>query len=476
MNNQNKIEGAKDIVLHPSLDINNGVVILGFRYKNAKRKPEDLFLITHNNRTSYITNTAFSTEGHSFFIEKNKRALAWLEERWGVERVNTFLNNPSSNSVSLDAVFREVSELTKDYVALEKDIDYLISTAWIIGTYFFPIFSAYPMLSIKGPKGSGKSQYLNVLGKFCFNAIKARPTFAALSDTVDALRGTYLIDQADSLNIKGNEQLLDSLTDSYKRGGGKRRLLNMDKGKRELVELEMYSPKAFASIRELPEDLRDRCLPIVLIKSQKNFRDPDDNSFDWSEMRGKLYRLLIDSYKLIGSHYAVAQVEYRQTAKISGRRLELWLPLEVILKCSGVGDKIIQEANTRFLNQYGFSEYEPSELDEAVIVALKDSFVAIEEQVLSPKDIAYLIKPEIFMAIDDDKQKAKKVGWTINNYNLATDKLKRSKEGVRYLFQKSKVEQIYNSYFNSEDLHTPSYTDTNKTVVAELPEVHNQSP
>jgi hypothetical protein len=42
--------------------------------------------------------------------------------------------------------------------------------------------------------------------------------------------------------------------------------------------METYGPKAFASIRELPEDLRDRCLELPLIRSQRNFADPDDDN------------------------------------------------------------------------------------------------------------------------------------------------------------------------------------------------------
>jgi len=163
-----------------------------------------------------------------------------------------------------------------------------------------------------------------LLTQLCFNAIKARPSVAALGDTVDALRGTCLIDQADSLERKGGEDLLDILADSYKKSGGKRRIIAFDKGKnREIIELETFGPKAFASIRELPEDLRDRCLELPLIRSRRNFADPDDDNEDWRKIRGKLYTLLIAIYELVSTYYFIKKRSYKENKAILGRSLEL---------------------------------------------------------------------------------------------------------------------------------------------------------
>ena len=99
---------------------------------------------------------------------------------------------------------------------------------------------------------------------------------------------------------------MDILADSYKKGGGKRRVVEFSKDKaRSVTEFETYAPKAFASIKELPEDLRDRCIAMPLIRSQKNFPDPDDSIVDWREMRGKIYKYLIYDYGTIESTYSV---------------------------------------------------------------------------------------------------------------------------------------------------------------------------
>jgi len=462
-----KLVGFNGVLLHPSLDIKDGILVLGFRYR-SESKIEDAFLVTFDGSTKLFQKDDFVYKEKKYSIDKSSRKLAWIEVCWGLEVVNSFIEKQlrSSNNLVPVEVFKEIVESSKKYIELEKDIDYVLLTAWIIGTYFYPIFSAYPMLNLKGPKGSGKSQCLNFLRQLCFNAIKARPTLAALGDTVDSLRGTYLIDQADSLDRKGSEDLLDILTDSYKKGGGKRRVIDIDKNKsRQVREFETYSPKAFASIKELPQDLRDRCLAIPLIRSSKNFHDPDEDTDDWRKMRDKLYRLLILQYPVVASAYEIMKVGYRTSNEIVGRQLELWLPIETMLAHIGMAD-YIAEAKKRFKSQYGFTEYEPSDLDEKVITAIYEQLRDKEKIELTPKAISEFVGPETW-GFDNDRQRAAKVGWVIKGFNLSNEKLARTKDGHRYLFTKDKIEKIYNSYFKPSEKPTPIYIDTEDTINTE---------
>ena len=458
--NENKKDNQLEVfdgeLLHPALDIKDGILVIGFRYRSKPQEEKEIFIVASDGNIQITNSEMFKRNGKNYYFERRNRKLIRIEEKWGITQLQKFLNDYAELrvSVSPERIFEEVLVLTKRYVELEQEVDYCLLTAWIFGTYFFPAFYAYPFLHIKAPKRSGKSQCLNFLTQLCFNAVKARPSLAALSDTVDALRGTYLIDQADALERRGNEELLDLLSDSYKKGGGKRRVVVFDKKKsRETVEFETYSPKAFASIRELPEDLRDRCLIVPLIRSQRNFPDPDDSNENWREIRGKIYTLLATSYDFIGSNYSIKKIEYRQSKEILGRNLELWLPFEVILEYVGMQDKI-KEAKSRFLSQYGFSEYEPSELEEEVIKAILQQLQEQIETILTPKEITELISPDIFSASDAPKQRAAKVGWAIKKFNLASEKKIRTKDGMRYLFKKGRVESVYQSYFKTTEEHT----------------------
>jgi len=464
-----QIEYFDGVFFHPSLDIKDNILVIGFRYRSGPQEDKNIFITIIEGSVQIIYGDSFTRNNKAYYFEKRNRKLMRIEEKWNLTSLNKFVNdyNQLKTNVSARNIFETILALAKKYVELDKDINYYLLTAWIIGTYFSPIFYAYPFLHIKAPKRSGKSQCLSFLTQLCFNAIKARPSLAALGDTVDSLRGTCLIDQADSLERKGNEDLLDILADSYKKSGGKRRIITMDKGKnREITELETYGPKAFASIKELPEDLRDRCLEIPLIRSKRNFNDPDDDNENWKEIRGNLYTLLMANYNLANSYYNVKKTEYRFNKKLLGRSLELWLPFEVILECAGMRNKI-QDAQKEFLSQYSFSEYEPSELEQEVIEIILEELADKEKIIMSPLEIVSLTKDGANANGNTPKQNAVKIGRAINKFNLATRKEPRTKDGVKYLFEKSKVEYIYNSYWKISEEHTlpaltDNYTDTNK--------------
>jgi len=447
------LKGFEGELVHPSLDIKNNILILGFRLRVNQKEEKKIFLITKDGTADISEDDSFEQGGIRYFFDLKKRMLARLEERWGIEDARVFLDDQKEVMRTCfpkpNELFAEIANLLKRYIDLEDDSDYALVSAWIIGTYFFPLFSAYPFLHIKAPKRSGKSQLLGLLRQLCFNAVKARPSLAALSDTVDALRGTYLIDQADSLSRKGNEDLLDILADSYKKGGGKRRVVEFGKDKaRSVTEFETYGPKAFASIKELPEDLRDRCLIVSLMRSARNFPDPNENEGLWKTMRAKLYKHLMDSYTNLDSFYTLKKLQAKADNSMIGRHLELWLPLEAILSNCGMSDGNIANAKSRFLSWYGFAEYEPSEIEEAVVNAIRKQFDGgLTEIVLSPSEIADLLPPDTFSAGKTPAQRASAVGRIIKKFNLASAKLDRSTKGNRYKFEQPKVAKIWDGYF-----------------------------
>jgi hypothetical protein len=460
------IQGFEGELMHPSLDIKNNVLVLGFRYRANEKDEKKIFFIADGN-ISITEDTSFEANGMRFFFDMKKRMLPRLEERWGLSDAKIFLDDQANITASCypkpGELFLEISNLIKRFIELEQDTDYSLVSAWIIGTYFFPLFSAYPFLHIKAPKRSGKSQLLGLLRQLCFNAVKARPSLAALSDTMDALRGTYLIDQADSLGRPGNEDLLDILADSYKKGGGKRRVVEFGKDKaRSVTEFETYGPKAFASIKELPEDLRDRCLIVSLMRSKKNFPDPNENDEMWKRTRGQLYRHLIDSFTNVDSFYVLKKAESKTNDSMVGRHLELWLPLEAILMNCGMGAENIVAARQRFLSWYGFAEYEPSEIEAAVVSTIQKQFTdaGADEIILLPSEIADLLPPDIFPLSKTPAQRASSIGWTVKKFNLASEKLGRSGKGNRYKFERSKVAMVWERYFAESPTHPTRATAT----------------
>ena len=458
-------------MLHPSLEIKAGVALVGFRYRASVKHERVIYVIATNGRIHYVHDNIFSLGDQQYVVERGGRMLMPLAGRLHPETLWAFIEDYNSGTplglARPRVVFEQVQTVLTKYVELETAIDYAIVTAWAIGTYFFPLFAAYPFLHVKAPKGSGKSQLLMLLAELCHNAVKARPTFAALCDTVDALRGTYLIDQADALTHWHHEELADILTDSYKRGGGKRRLREQDsRGRWRTVERETYGPKVFASTRELPADLRDRCLVVPLIRSQQNFLAPDEEAEDWRALRGHLYALLLTEHTYVANIYELRKREYRAASAITGRELELWLPLAVLLECLGASD-VLDTARARFAAQYQFTEYHLSAFDEEVIKAVHSALLTQERLVLAPTDIVDLMDAALFKVGLDAIQKGAMVGRAIRRLNLASAQATRSKHHVRYVFERAKVARVYANYVQADHEPPPSFTQENSGVTPE---------
>ncbi len=473
------IDYFEDIAFHPSLDIKHDILLLGFRVKPEMNKEENLFVVVSKDVMQVIKEGVFAINGNTYNIDVKGRKLAKLSKQWSKNELDSFRKERFENltSVAPQEVITKVTDALKKYVELDEP-DYTIVSAWIVGTYFFPIFSAYPYLHIKAPKGSGKTQCLSFLNQTCFNATKARASLPAMRDTVDSLRGTYLMDQADALRRPNMEDFLDILTDSYKRGGGDVRKMIADKGKNwSLEEFQAYGPKGFASIHPLPEDLRDRCIIVALTKSGKNFHPLNEEDSLWKELRGELYKLLVSHFSSILMEYQVRTIAYKHNPSMVGRELELWLPLEVLMERFGVPPSEQRQAKERFLSQYGFAEAQVNDLEREVIERIRKSIGEQLEITLTPKEIADTIDSLWFEDVDTLKQRSAEVGKIISKFNLSTRKLPRNKQGERYVFAKEKVEKIYQGYFvqESDDEHSSTYTNTNNQVVIEGLSVNAQS-
>jgi hypothetical protein len=260
------------------------------------------------------------------------------------------------------------------------------------------------------------------------------------------------------------EDFLDVLTDSYKRDGGSARKMVQIKNEWKLEEFDAYGPKGFASINQLPEDLRDRCIVVPLIRSSKNYAPVDKGDSFWKDIRGELYVALINNYLGIESTYILKRVGYRDNKEIYGRRLELWLPIEVVLGEFLVPEEEIEIAKQRFLSRYEFAVYQTSDIEVAVIDTILSMMKGKNEITLRPKEIAPKIDTELFDPDDKftfmtQKQKSSMVGRSITKFNLSSQKLPRDSQGEKYLFTREHVEKVYQGYFESKKEDTQTYTE-----------------
>jgi hypothetical protein len=221
--NQGKEQSVSDLQeshnLHPAIDFLEGAMTLGFRVTMPDGE-QGLVMVLSDGRVvkDWVTPEEMEIDGHTYRINGHCEP-PFINDTWGLDRLKAFLEHPTKPQ----GLFAELKRALRQYLDLPEPA-YGLLAAWIIGTYFAHLFTAYPFIHLYGPKETGKSKTLEALRCVCFNAWKGRDiSVAAMGDTVEGMRGTMLIDQAENLN----PDLVGLLADSYKKAGGRRRIVEV---------------------------------------------------------------------------------------------------------------------------------------------------------------------------------------------------------------------------------------------------------
>lgn len=162
--------------------------------------------------------------------------------------------------------YRNIIDILKEYLDLREEY-YNIISLWIIGTYFHKEFPSYPFLFLNAMKGSGKTRSMNLITTLSKNGqLLNSLTEAVLFRTTGALA----IDEFEGINRKGNENLRELLNSAYKRGAVVKRMRQKktNEGTEMVVEeFEVYRPIVLANIWGMDNVLGDRCITLILERS-----------------------------------------------------------------------------------------------------------------------------------------------------------------------------------------------------------------
>ena len=369
-------------IVHPSYDINDDFIILGFKETVViDNKPEErnIYIFGKNNNFQLIKEDVFQVDDTKLVFDTRGRLLMNVNEKWSMVGINNFIKQP----LKLRNLYAEIKNIIRKHIEYQRDAHYGLVTAWIISTYFHRCFNAVVFLFFFGKKGTGKSRNLDILERLAFNAIKMQGiSVASLADTVDGIRGAFLIDQAESLSNPKNEEMLGIIADSYTIGGGRRRIVHISNKSRKVMEFETYAPKAFASIKEIHYDLKDRCILLTMPKTMNDYPYPEKHLPIWAEVRDKLYKLLLTSWKEVQEIYETAGEGMTLRVK------ELWKPIDTILQLENVPEEEQKDIKSAFLESMEETQAELSDREHELFEVLKSILKDGNELRLTVKDIA----------------------------------------------------------------------------------------
>lgn len=293
-------------------------------------------------------------------MELNKEDLELLKE---------------DNKEKLRKAYFLLIKILNKYLDLKPEY-YDIIALWIIGTYYHKQFITFPYLFLNAVKGSGKSRALRLITTLSWNGELTNN----LSESVlfrTAGEHTLGIDELEHIGSKDKSTLRELLNSAYKQGVSVKRVYKNKGKEREeynTEEFKLYTPIIMANIWGMDEVVGDRCLSLILEKSNKkevtllmeNFEHDDDillfkSTFSVgsvvSDAKNNIYTAWNDYILSINNTYtsyisSITNTTYTsdifflkiKESGIEGRHLELFFPLFMIAIDIGYLDELINIA------------------------------------------------------------------------------------------------------------------------------------
>jgi DNA primase catalytic core len=330
--------------INPALDLVDGTMILLAPQKvRSAGNPIPRWqntVITSARESFVLTHQELSArDWHAPSLERVDVRIA--EERYSRQVIEGFLNGSLNGDIA--AAFREIRRTLKLYLDFtdERTYDYL--ACWIIGTYFFPVFSHYPYVHFTGPKGSGKSQCLHVLRNLCHNGkIAGSMTLAVQFRLIGALQPTLLFDEMENLGQTQHTELHRMLKYGFERNGPEVWRMESSQNRMEMSSWSVYCPRAFASIDGMEDVIASRSVQIIMERSySEEIKNRTVNADDpiWQKLRDQIFLVTMEEGQHIKRIHDTLQKPHQ--INYSGRDWDIFKGILVVAEA--IGDEQVKE-------------------------------------------------------------------------------------------------------------------------------------
>lgn len=435
-------EDGREIV-HPTFDLRDGFLLYGFRIErvNADGKLEEVPVRVVSERTAagmelrVESGDSFGVAGREYVADPRWRPPL-LEDRWSAAGLRSLVEGAAGPPKPADC-YRCVRRVLRRHLDYADAGAYPVLTAFVLLTYVARAFPAVPYIGLLGPKGTGKSQTLDVLERLSFNAYKGRVTAAGLGDTTSALRGTVLVDQAQRLS----EELLDLLVDGYRRDGGRRRVVDVD-NRGNPHEFETFGPKALASAQGIDDDLMDRLVVIHTAPAARPIQPLPASEEKFEAVRDALYGSALAFWPLY-----VEQARDLEYEELRTRGEELWRPLKAILQVADAPDADKAAARALYRRSTVETVAELGDWELALLDELGVRFKATDNDKLEVVNTDLLSGVHRRLGLEDvedgPRPTERWLGNQLDRLNLLDGNERRSVEGKRrrfYTFTRNRVD------------------------------------
>jgi hypothetical protein len=214
---------------------------------------------------------------------------------------------------TVDLIF-QIRSLLVRHLFFRNPRSPLLIALWILGTYVYQSFTVFGYLWVNSAeKRSGKSRLLEILEKLTSNATpRLSNVNVATIFRLANKHQTLILDELE--NLKGEDKeayqgVIQLLNTGFQAGAKVARCLKVD-GEWDVGFFECFCPKAFASIKGLPDTIEDRSFKILMTRKSasehverfnlrrqgKDLEALRSALAIWAEARSKDIQLVYDAF------------------------------------------------------------------------------------------------------------------------------------------------------------------------------------
>lgn len=215
---------------------------------------------------------------------------------------NTYLEKiHNKDYLAPPVLYEQIRTFLKQYIYFRKETYFDILTTWIICSYFYRIFNAYPYIHLAGEKGTGKTTVLDIVSKLAFNGFfltKATPS--TLIEQAHVHGSTLCVDEFEdySSSRKSHDELSKFLNGGYNYKGSVTKRAGT-----KSTTYSTYCPKIFGGTGNIElETLKSRTIPLQTFKKPDHIAKDQFLEFD-QEILSTIQLFEVSCYA-IGIHYA----------------------------------------------------------------------------------------------------------------------------------------------------------------------------
>ena len=405
--------------IHPSLHFEEDLACVCIVDAN-----NDRFIITSNKEAIRLS----ALDKKTFSIKPIEYSGIYL--RWSIEDMEQWRVGDPAPSIG-DTV-QYIQEVIEYYVQLRRAEESVLIACWIVATYVYLLFPAFPRLHLLGEKESGKSKLLELIAHMAFNGLlRLNPTPAMLFRLIGPLRPTLCLDEVESLAGEDYKQMLSIINSGYKQGGVVDRVGGKDFEK--ISSFPVYAPLALAGIAGLNPTTESRAITLLMERGgdERVNREVLAEEPYFQDIRNACYRSALTDFQLVREEARNLQIP----EWLSGRHRELYKPLLTIASLAEKDVDCSFSQNILTLAEQELGDRSKHSIEnETILEGLQVALGQHDEVTVRPRNIAWGVSQKL-----DRKISPEKVGTALHRLGFPRERVSK---GTLYHVTREKLESV----------------------------------